>query len=247
MSLLRSGSIAFLAFAVVMSPLMAQVDTGSVMGLIRDASGGTIVGAKVTLLNEGTGFQQNVTTSGEGRYLFTPVKIGSYTVEVEFAGFQKTRRQGVQVNIQQQSVVDFSLKPGEVTTTVDVSDTLPVLQTQSGSVGETISAKTINDLPLSGRNYNFLARLTAGVTHPQPEGRGLNATGWFTANGTRPAQNNFLLDGIDNNSNNVDFLSGAAFVLRPPVDAIGEFKIQTNAFSAEFGRAGGAVLNASLK
>ncbi|MFN9432617.1 MAG: carboxypeptidase regulatory-like domain-containing protein [Acidobacteriota bacterium] len=247
MSLLRSGSIAFLAFAVVMSPLMAQVDTGSVMGLIRDASGGTIVGAKVTLLNEGTGFQQNVTTSGDGRYLFTPEKIGSYTVEVEFAGCQKTRRQGVQVNIQQQSVVDFSLKPGEVTTTVDVSDTLPVLQTQSGSVGETISAKTINDLPLSGRNYNFLARLTAGVTHPQPEGRGLNATGWFTANGTRPAQNNFLLDGIDNNSNNVDFLSGAAFVLRPPVDAIGEFKIQTNAFSAEFGRAGGAVLNASLK
>ncbi len=247
----RSRSLSLLAIAFsaasLASGLFAQVDTGSVMGLVRDSSGGAIVAARVTLLNEGTALRQTSQTSEEGRYLFAPVRIGTYTVEVEFAGFQKSRRQSIQVKIQEQSVIDFSMRPGELTTTVDVMDSLPVLQTQSGSVGETISAKAINDLPLSGRNYNFLARLTAGVTHPQPEGRGLNATGWFTANGTRPSQNNFLLDGIDNNSNNVDFLSGAAFVLRPPVDAIGEFKIQTNAFNAEFGRAGGAVLNASLK
>ena len=236
-----------LVWASILPGLLAQVDAGSVMGLVRDSSGGAIAGARVSLLNEGTALRQTTRTSEEGRFLFAPVRIGLYTVEVEFEGFQKSRRQAIQVNIQQQSVIDFALRPGELTTTIDVADTLPVLQTQSGSVGETISAKTINDLPLSGRNYNFLARLTAGVTHPQPEGRGLNATGWFTANGTRPAQNNFLLDGIDNNSNNVDFLSGAAFVLRPPVDAISEFRIQTNAFSAEFGRAGGAVLNASLK
>jgi hypothetical protein len=227
--------------------LWAQVDTGTIMGTVRDASGGAIIGARVTIVNEGTAFRQTSQTSDDGRYLFTPVRIGTYTVEVEYAGFQRTRRQGIQVNIQQQTVIDFSLQPGEVSTTIDVTAEAPVLQTQNGAVGETISSQTINNLPLSGRNYNFLARLTAGVTHPQPEGRGLNATGWFTANGTRPAQNNFLLDGIDNNSNNVDFLSGAAFVLRPPVDAIGEFRIQTNAFSAEFGRAGGAVLNASLK
>lgn len=217
------------------------------MGIVRDGSGGLITGARVTITNEGTGFRQSGLTSDEGLYLFTPVRIGTYTVEVEFAGFQKSRRQGIRVNIQQQSVIDVTLQPGEITTTVDVNAAAPVLQTQNGAVGETVSAQTINNLPLSGRNYNFLARLTAGVTHPQPEGRGLNATGWFTANGTRPAQNNFLLDGIDNNSNNVDFLSGAAFVLRPPVDAINEFRIQTNAFSAEFGRAGGAVLNASIK
>lgn len=234
-------------FLVSCSTLMAQVDSGSIMGIVRDSSGGAIVGARVTMINEGTAFRQTVETSDEGRYLFTPVRIGTYTVEVESTGFQKSRRQGIPVNIQQQSVIDFSLQPGEVTTTVDVEASAPLLQTQSGAVGETISSRTIVNLPLSGRNYNFLARLTAGVTHPQPEGRGLNATGWFTANGTRPAQNNFLLDGIDNNSNNVDFLSGAAFVLKPPVDAIGEFRIQTNAFSAEFGRAGGAVLNASLK
>ena len=244
---LRSLFFSSTVVALLSLPLLAQVDAGSIVGLVRDSSGGIIAGARVVLRNEGTGLTQSTQASTEGRYLFNPVRIGTYTVEVEFAGFQKSRRQGIQVSIQQQSVVDFDMRPGELTTTIDVSAALPVLQTQSGAVGETISAKMINDLPLSGRNYNFLARLTAGVTHPQPEGRGLNATGWFTANGTRPAQNNFLLDGIDNNSNNVDFLSGAAFVLRPPVDAISEFRIQTNAFSAEFGRAGGAVLNASLK
>ena len=225
----------------------AQVDTGRIQGTIKDATGSSVPGAKVAITQEGTGLRHETETRVDGSYILTPIRIGSYTIEVEAAGFQKARRSGVEVNIQQQVVVDFSLNPGEVTTTVEVADTLPVLQTQNGSVGEVVSARTINNLPLSGRNYNFLARLTAGVTHPQPEGRGLNATGWFTANGTRPAQNNFLLDGIDNNSNNVDFLSGAAYVLRPPVDAVGEFKLQTNAFSAEFGRAGGAVLNATLK
>lgn len=228
-------------------PALAQVDTGTLQGTVIDASSAVVPGAGVTIVNEATGLRQATVSRDDGTWILTPVRIGTYTVEVTATGFQKVRRTGVRVNIQQQTVVDFSLNPGELTQVVNVDAVAPVLQTQNGSVGETVSAQTINNLPLSGRNYNFLARLTAGVTHPQPEGRGLNATGWFTANGTRPAQNNFLLDGIDNNSNNVDFLSGAAYVLRPPVDAINEFKLQTNAFSAEFGRAGGAVLNASLK
>ncbi|MBM3756254.1 MAG: hypothetical protein FJW38_19975 [Acidobacteria bacterium] len=242
-----STLVVLLAALSALPGLLAQVDTGSILGVITDASGGAVAGARLSLINEGTGLKLQAEASSEGRYVFTPLRPGTYTVEVEFAGFQKSRRMGIVVNIQRQSVVDFALSPGEVTTTVDVTAALPVLQTQSGSVGETITARTIQNLPLSGRNYNFLARLTAGVTHPQPEGRGLNATGWFVANGTRAAQNNFLLDGIDNNSNNVDFLSGAAYVVKPPVDALGEFKLQTNSFSAEFGRAGGAVLNASLK
>lgn len=238
-------------FAVVVllsvAAAFAQVDTGTIQGTVTDASGGVIPAAKVTVTNEGTQLAMSSETRSDGTYIFTPVRIGQYTVEVEYTGFQKSRRTGVQVNIQQQTVVDFSLTAGEVTQTVDVEATAPLLQTQNGSVGAVVSSQEINNLPLSGRNYNFLARLTAGVTHSQPEGRGLASTGWFAANGTRPAQNNFLLDGIDNNSNNVDFLSGAAYVLKPPVDAVSEFKLQTNAFSAEFGRAGGAVLNATLK
>jgi len=225
----------------------AQVDTGTILGTVHDNTGAVIAGAKVTVRNEGTSLSQTNTTSSAGEYVFTPLKIGTYTIEVESPGFKKERRTGLVVNIQQQAVADFSLSVGDVTSEIEVTAAVPLLQTESGSVGQVIEGKTINDLPLNGRNYTFLARLVPGATVGQPEGRGLNANGWFTANGTRPAQNNYMLDGIDNNTNNVDFLSGAAYVLKPPIDAIGEFKLQTNSFSAEFGRAGGAVLNASIK
>jgi hypothetical protein len=228
-------------------PVTAQVDTGTILGTVRDPSGAVVPGAKITVLNEGTSFTQVTTTSGSGNYVVTPLRIGTYSVEVEQPGFKKQRRSGQELNIQQQLVVDFNLEPGEVSTTVDVTGEAPILQTENGSVGQVVGSQSVNDLPLNGRNYTFLARLTAGVNPGQPEGRGLNANGWFEANGTRADQNNYMLDGIDNNSNSVDFLSGAAYVLRPPIDALAEFKLQTNSFSAEFGRAGGAVLNASLK
>ena len=105
----------------------------------------------------------------------------------------------------------------------------------------------MNNLPLNGRNFTFLAQLGAGVNTPQADTRGNAASGAFTANGLRPAQNNYLLDGIDNNSNAVDFLNGTNFVILPPLDAIQEFKVQTADFSAEFGRSAGAVLNATIK
>jgi Carboxypeptidase regulatory-like domain/TonB dependent receptor len=227
--------------------LSAQVDTGTIRGTVRDNTGAVVPGATVTIRDEGTSLSQTAKTGENGTYVFTPLKIGTYTVEVEQAGFKRERRSALQLSIQQQLVVDFELSVGEVSTEVNVTATAPLLQTENGSVGQVIETKSINDLPLNGRNYTFLARLVPGATVGQPEGRGLNANGWFTANGTRPAQNNYMLDGIDNNSNSVDFLSGAAYVVKPPIDAIGEFKLQTNSFSAEFGRAGGAVLNASLK
>ena len=233
-------SLAVALFISSGTAAFAQVDTGSILGTVTDTSGGVVPNAKVTITQEGTQISQTSVTRSDGSFVFTPIKIGAYTVDVEFTGFQRARRTGVVVNIQQQVVVNFSLTPGELTQTVEVQAIAPLLQTQSGSVSQVVNAQEINNLPLSGRNYNFLARLSAGVTHSQPEGRGLANTGWFAANGTRPAQNNFLLDGIDNNSNNVDFLSGAAYVLKPPVDALGEFNMQTSSFSAEFGRAGGA-------
>jgi Carboxypeptidase regulatory-like domain len=227
--------------------LYGQVDTGTVLGTVRDNTGAVISGALVTLRDEGTSATQTRTTSSTGEYTFTPLHIGKYSVEVENAGFKKERRTGVVVDIQQQVVADFTLAVGDVSSEVQVTAAVPILQTESGSVGQVISGQVVNDLPLNGRNYTFLARLVPGATVGQSEGRGLNANGWFTANGTRPAQNNYMLDGIDNNTNDVDFLAGAAYVVKPPIDAIGEFKLQTNNFSAEFGRAGGAVLNASLK
>jgi hypothetical protein len=115
------------------------------------------------------------------------------------------------------------------------------------SVGQIVEEKTIDNLPLNGRNFTFLAQLSAGVTQGQQDSRGLGSSGSFAANGLRPSQNNYLLDGMDDNANLVDFLNGTAYSVKPPVDAIQEFKIQTNDYSAEMGRAAGAVLNATLK
>src|SRR6266567_1502767 len=228
-------------------PLHAQVDTGSILGAVTDASGAPINGAKVTLTNEGTSAALSTTTGTDGSYKFTPIKIGSYKVTASFQGFQTTTQTNIPVNVGADVLINFALKPGAVTEVIEVSSAPPVLETQSGSVGQVVDSRNVNDLPLNGRNFTFLAQLAAGVNTPQADTRGNAANGAFAANGLRPAQNNYLLDGIDNNSDTVDFLNGTNFVVLPPVDAIQEFKVQTSDFSAEFGRSGAAVLNATIK
>src|SRR5947208_6120283 len=229
------------------TPLYAQVDTGTILGTVTDASGASINGAKVTLTNEGTSAALSTNTGPDGSYKFTPLKIGSYKVTASFQGFQTTTQTNIPVNVGSDVVINFELKPGAVTQTVEVSAAPPVLETQSGSVGQVVDSRSVNDLPLNGRNFTSLAQLAAGVNTPQADTRGNAASGAFAANGNRPAQNNYLLDGIDNNSDTVDFLNGTNFVVLPPVDAIEEFKVQTTGFSAEFGRSGAAVLNATIK
>src|SRR6266699_1156418 len=229
------------------TPLYAQVDTGTILGTVTDASGASINGAKVTLTNEGTSAALSTNTGPDGSYKFTPLKIGSYKVTASFQGFQTTTQTNIPVNVGSDVVINFELKPGAVTQTVEVSAAPPVLETQSGSVGQVVDSRSVNDLPLNGRNFTFLAQLSAGVNTPQADTRGNAANGAFAANGLRPAENNYLLDGIDNNSDTVDFLNGTNFVVLPPVDAIQEFKVQTSGFSAEFGRSGAAILNATIK
>jgi len=225
----------------------AQVDAGTILGHAQDQSGAVIPGANVKLTNEGTGFSVETVTSANGSFVFTPIKIGAYSVEVKKEGFKTVTREHVNVNVQQQVVVDVSLQLGPVAQNVQVTSTLPTLQTQDASVGQVVGSQQVNDLPLNGRNFTFLAQLVAGVTTANVDGRGLVESGSFSANGTRPAQNNYILDGIDNNSNQVDFLAGSNFVSLPPVDAIQEFKVQTANYSAEFGRGGGAIVNGTIK
>jgi len=237
-----------LLFALWAAPaLFAQADTGSIQGTIKDQSGAVIPGAKVTLTNEGTNLAISTTAGSDGSYIFVPVKIGTYAVSAEAPGFAKAVHPHITLDIQQQRVVDLTLNPGTITQTIEVTAAPPALQTQNASVGQVVGSREVNDLPLNGRNFTFLAQLSAGVNTPQADTRGNAASGAFTANGERPAQNNYLLDGIDNNSNTVDFLNGTNFVVLPPVDAISEFKVQTSDYSAQFGRAGGAILNATMK
>jgi Carboxypeptidase regulatory-like domain/TonB dependent receptor len=238
-------SIGILLLNVI--PLQAQVDTGSILGTVADPSGAVLSGAKVTLTNEGTSASLTTTTEADGTYKFSPVKIGTYRLDATSQGFGTVTENHVIVAIEANALINFTLKPGSTTETVEVTAAAPVLQTQEASVGQVIDQRSVNDLPLNGRNFTFLAQLAAGVNTPQADTRGNAASGAFSANGSRPAQNNYMLDGIDNNSDTVDFLNGTNFVVLPPVDAIQEFKVQTTDFSAEYGRSGAAVLNATIK
>jgi carboxypeptidase family protein/TonB-dependent receptor-like protein len=229
------------------APLRAQVDAGSITGVVTDASGATVNGASVTLTNQGTNASLTTTTTSDGVYKFAPVRIGAYKLKATLQGFTTVEQRDVTVDLDQNVVINFTLKPGSVSETVEVASSIPVLETQDASVGQVMDRRNVDNLPLNGRNFTFLAQLTAGVNTPQADTRGNAATGAFAANGLRPAQNNYLLDGIDNNSDTVDFLNGTNFVVLPPVDAVQEFKVQTSDFSAEFGRSGAAVLNATIK
>ena len=235
-------------FLLVASQLaFAQVDEGSISGTIQDATGAVVPGAHVTLLNTDQGITLQTTSSGNGVYTFSPVRVGHYKISATAKGFAKTTQDNVTVNVAQSLLVNIQLKLGAASETVEVSTAPPLLQTEEASVGQVITQESVNSLPLNGRNFTFLAQLGAGMQTPQADTRGNAASGAFSANGLRPAQNNYLLDGVDNNSNAVDFLNGTNFVILPPVDAIQEFKVQTADFSAELGRSAGAVLNATIK
>ncbi len=226
---------------------LGQVDEGSISGTVQDTSGAVVAGARVSLLNEDVNLTLETNTNGSGGYSFSPVRTGHYSISVTAPGFSKTTQQNLTVAVAQNIQVNVQLKAGAATETVEVTVAPPQLQTEDASMGQVVSEEAVNSLPLNGRNFTFLAQLGAGVNTPQADTRGNAASGAFSANGLRPAQNNYLLDGIDNNSNNVDFLNGTNYVILPPVDAIQEFKVQTGEFSAELGRSAGAVLNATIK
>ena len=224
---------------------VAQADQGAITGLIQDTTGAVIPNADVTLTNVETGLVLHVQTDSSGNYFFSPIKIGTYKVEATAAGFSPTLQENIQVHVQDRIEANLQLKTGSSSTEVTVSAAPALLQTEEGSTGQVIESKVINDTPLNGRNWVFIAQLTAGVA-PANGARGQKG-GDFNANGQRAEQNNYIMDGVDNNVNVVDFFNGASYVVRPPPDALAEFKVQTGSYSSEFGHSAGAVINASIK
>ena len=246
---LRRAAILSLALGSVLfgtGRCSAQVDQGSISGNIRDSSGAAIPAAKVTLVNTATGFSVTVTTDAHGNYTATPLKLGSYTVKADAAGFATATQDNVQVNVSSITTANLQVAVSSAQQDVTVSSAPPALQSEEASTGQVISAQTINSTPLNGRNFTFIAQLSAGVAPAEQGARGANK-GDFSANGQRSEQNNFILDGVDNNSNLVDFLNGASFVIKPPPDALEEFKVQTGDYTAELGHSAGAVLNVATK
>ena len=223
-----------------------QADQGAITGTIKDSSGAVIPNAKVSLTNLDTNLQLEAKTDGAGVYTFEPVKIGRYSIQVSQPGFQTLTQTGVEVHVSARVGLNLTLQPGSQQQTVEVTaSAAPLLQTEDASTGQVFTTKQINDTPLNGRNWVFIAQLSAGVA--ASNGSRGQGNGDFVSNGTRATQNNFILDGVDNNSNAIDFLNGASYVVRPPPDALQEFKVQTADFSAEFGHSAGAVVNASIK
>jgi hypothetical protein len=224
---------------------VAQLDQGTITGIIQDSSGAAIPSAQVTLTNTDTNFVLKTDADSSGIYIFSPVKIGNYTITAASPGFKSTSQEHVRLDVGQRVNVVVALAPGDTSQTITVTTAPPVLDTQSSSVGQVLTTSTINTTALNGRNWVYIAQLTAGVD-PATGSRGAG-TGDFEANGQGSGQNNFILDGVDNNSSASDELGGSSYVVRPPPDALAEFKISTNAYSAEYGHSAGAVVNASIK
>ena len=226
----------------------AQRDLATIVGTVTDPTGAGIPNAKVTISEEATGQKYEVTTTAGGEFARPALKPGIYVVTVEAGGFKKSTRRNIPLTAGDRTGVDFQLQVGEVTTNIEVTGEAAVLQTESTIIGASVDAKQVSELPLGGtRNFAFLARLSPGVVPNEPGARDATGGG-FSANGVRSnGQNNFLLNGVDNNVNVIDFLNQTSFVIGPSVEAIGEMRVMTNGYNAEYGRGAGGVVNVTIK
>ena len=236
--------IAFLLIAVASA--WGQKDTGSIVGTVKDPSGAVVANAKVMVADAEHGINFATKTNEQGEFVASPLRVGRYTVSVEHPGFKKAVSEAVPLDVQQRIAVNITLQVGQISESVQVTGAAPLLETETSELGQVVDSKRAANLPLNGRNFAQLALLTAGTAPSEPGARDENSFG-FSANGARSLQNNFLLDGVDNNSNLPDLLNESNYVIQPPVEALQEFKVQTSAYSAEFGRGNGAIVNAVIK
>ena len=231
-------------------PCLAQFETATVLGAVKDPSGASIASGKVSLENIKTGVKTTATTNSAGNFDFINVAIGAYRMRAEATGFKAAVTEDFTVAVSARQRVDITLTIGDITQTVSVKDAASALETESSDRGQVISNVTVVNLPLNGRSYADLALLAPGVRKSvlamDPNNSNYREAS-FNVNGLRSALNNFQVDGVDNNTyatSNQGY-SNQAIQLSP--DAVSEFKIQTNNFSAEYGRAGGAIVNVSLR
>ncbi|MCC7348127.1 MAG: carboxypeptidase regulatory-like domain-containing protein, partial [Variibacter sp.] len=233
---LRSAALALAGAAF----LFAQASfTGSILGTVSDPSGASVAQARVSVANLGTNEVQNALTDQAGNYIVPNLRPGEYVVSVEAPGFKKYVRDKVPLQIDQRARVDATLALGSPTEVVEVTAAAPVLQTETGSIGQVVDNAKIVGLPLNGRGAFGLIGLVPGVADGTAGGTsGASAR----INGGRNRLNEIQLDGIT--AVNV---KGGNVSYTPMVDALEEFKILTNSFSAEYGRTGGGVILATIK
>ena len=231
---------------------LAQTDTGRLFGTITDATGAVVPNATVSVTEVATGRVVTATTDGSGNYSINALPVAKYRVEVKKEGF-KTENADIALDVSQVLEISLKLQPGSASTSVDVTAEVPLVDTATSSTGEVIQGRQVVELPLNGRNFTSLALMTPGVSRGAYNNNaagiafgGPAAETWrnydsgsaaLAVNGLRPQANNYLIDGIDNNESLVNTI-----VIIPAIEDIAEFKTTTNVAPAEFGRAGGAVI-----
>jgi hypothetical protein len=249
----RRVAVVIAILTSVLAPARASAQaTGQITGAVTDASGGVLPGATVEAVNVDTNAMRSAVSGQDGQYVIPLVPPGTYNVKATLQGFKTAQRDGLRVTVTETARAVFELEVGAMSETITVRAEATLVETSNATHGIVIDGQKIVDLPLNGRNFTQLGTVIPGVVAPPgalggqagdatPGGFG-NATGGFNVNGMRNQSNNFLMDGATNNDT---FNTG--FVLRPPPDAIEEFKILTHAFAAEYGRNAGSVVNVVTK
>jgi outer membrane receptor protein involved in Fe transport len=240
--------ISILMCVVLSIPAAAQVTTADVVGRVTDSTGAVVPGAQITVTNLGTNISRSAVADERGDYVVNLLPAGRYSVRVEVAGF-KTFSIETTLAAGDRARVDARMEVGQPSETVSITSEAPILQTDSSTLGTAITGKLVQDLPLNGRNYVQLAQLVPGVspgppnglaTGTRPDDRRLNSS--YSVNGQDPVANNNMIDGMDNNERFIGTIG-----VRPSIDAIQEFKVQTNLYSAEVSRTSGGVINILTK
>jgi hypothetical protein len=240
MRLRRLLSVAPLLLAAV--PCFAQRSTATLRGVVTDPSAAVIAAAKVTVKSEATGFTRSMNTNSDGIYVFADLPVGSYRLDVEYAGFKAAARTRIVLNVADVRVMNVQLETGAITDAVSVEANLLAVKTVGGEVAGLITGAQVRELPLNGRNFLQLALLMPGVSAPDAlnvKDKGLLGGSDLSVSGSAATANMWTVDGANNN----DVGSNRTILVYPSVDAIDEFKIHRNSYGAEYGQAGGAQIN----
>src|SRR5438132_8297107 len=246
----RYWQILIVALLLALSVCVAaQVTTADVVGRVTDSSGAVLPGVTIVIENLGTGATRSAVSRDTGDYVFNLLPAGRYGVRFELPGFKTFSVASIVLAAGDRARIDAQMTVGAVNETVNVEEQAPLLQTDTATLGTAITGRLVQDLPLNGRNYVQLTQLVTGVssgpgnglaTGTRPDDRRLNSS--YSVNGQDPVTNNNLIDGMDNNERFIGTIG-----VRPSIDAIEEFKVQTNLYSAEIGRTAAGVVNILTK
>jgi hypothetical protein len=246
------ASLLLLSIGLLVGVHAQSSTTGNITGTVRDPQGAAVPKAEVTITDEKTGASRTITATEDGFYNATSLPAGMYTISTAPTGFKKTISTGVELHVNENKTVNLDLQVGQVTETVTVTSEAAPVELRSGEVSSLISEKQVTELPLNGRNYAQLALMVPGVSPVTQagaggafatRGTGLNSGVDMSVNGNQSNSNLWTVDGV----NNMDVGSNRTLLVFPSIDAIQEFRVERNSFSAEFGQAQGAVVNLITK